>query len=377
MVELGRPRRQDGEVSEYHGTLEENMSEVRNLFEEERSLGWMVEMSDKEVQEACGWKLYIASLAVVTEKDKIRLVHDATNKVQVNNRIRARDQARSPAREMRTLQREWQERRGGAKMFAVIGDASKAHRGIKVKEEDWGYQACRLQPGRVWLNTVGTGFSWMLLGTTGLGSGDQEMILVFADDAAMFAASAKEIGATILLWVALGVPWKWSKIRGGQEVDWIGNGLSVANFRLGISEKRARWIRDWVSKTLEKGFAEMRNFGVLGRLCFAVGALDYLRPIAAPLFAWAAAVGTKATARLPWSVSFLLRFVADNVHEEGKGLCGEAARGTPGTCFYGGRKCRRSACMCWRLELSWGMPPGASTVVLVGADAGLSGPRER
>ena len=27
-------------------------------------------------------KLYIASLAVVTEKDKIRLVHDATNQVQ-------------------------------------------------------------------------------------------------------------------------------------------------------------------------------------------------------------------------------------------------------------------------------------------------------
>ena len=93
----------------------------------------------------------------MTEKDKIRLVHDATNKVQVDNRIRVRDQARPPgAGEMRTLQRERQERRGGAKMFAVIGDASKAHRRIKVKEEDWGYQACRREPGRVWLNTVGT-----------------------------------------------------------------------------------------------------------------------------------------------------------------------------------------------------------------------------
>ena len=144
-------------VSENYGTLEENMSEVRKLFEEERSLGWMVEMSDKEAQEACGEKLYIASLAVVTEKDEIRLVHDATNKVQVNNRIRVRDQARSPgARERRTLLREWQERRGGAKMFAVIGDASKAHRRIMVKKEDWGCQACRLEPGRVWLNTVGT-----------------------------------------------------------------------------------------------------------------------------------------------------------------------------------------------------------------------------
>ena len=114
-------------VSEKCGTLEENMSEVRKLFEKERSLGWTVEMSDKEAQEAYGEKLYIASLAVVTEKIKLRLVHDATNKVQVNNRMRVRDQARSPGTgAMRTLLREWQERRGGAKMFAVIGEASKS-----------------------------------------------------------------------------------------------------------------------------------------------------------------------------------------------------------------------------------------------------------
>ena len=93
----------------------------------------MVEMSDEEAQKAYGKKLYIASLSVVTEKDKIRMVHDATHKVQVNNSIRVRDQTRSPgAGEMRTLLREWQERRDGAKMLAVIGDAPKAHRRIKV-----------------------------------------------------------------------------------------------------------------------------------------------------------------------------------------------------------------------------------------------------
>ena len=171
----------------------------------------MVEMSDKEAQEAHGEKLYIASLAVVTEKDRIRLVHDATNnKVQENNRTGVRDQARSPgAGEMRTPLREWQERRGGAKMCAVTGDASKAHRRIKVKEEDWGYQACRLEPGRVRLNTVGT-HGLASAGYCLLGSGDQK-ILLFADDAAMFGARAKkieEIGAMIFLWVALGVPWK-------------------------------------------------------------------------------------------------------------------------------------------------------------------------
>ena len=46
-----------------------------------------------------------------------------------------------------------------------------------------------------------------------------------------------------------------------------------------------------VSKTFEKGFAEMRDFhAVLGELGFAVSALDCLRFFTAPLFACAAAV---------------------------------------------------------------------------------------
>ena len=50
---------------------------------------------------------------------------------------------------MRAVLREWQERRPGQKLFALLGDASKAHRRIKVKESDWGYQACRLDPGNL------------------------------------------------------------------------------------------------------------------------------------------------------------------------------------------------------------------------------------
>ena len=70
-----------------------------------------------------------------------------------------------------------------------------------MKDEDWGDQARRLEPGRVWLNTMGTcalasaGHSWARLAGGVVvrlfchlqRSGDQE-ILLFADDAAMFAA---------------------------------------------------------------------------------------------------------------------------------------------------------------------------------------------
>eukprot|EP00974_Lingulodinium_polyedra_P081481 7889968-Lingulodinium_polyedra.AAC.1 len=47
-------------------------------------------------------------------------------------------------------------REAGRKLFGLAGDASKAHRRVKIRKEDWGYQACRLRPGRVWLNKVGT-----------------------------------------------------------------------------------------------------------------------------------------------------------------------------------------------------------------------------
>ena len=137
---------------------------MRKLFEEERRLGWMVEVSDKEAQEACGEKLS-TSLAVVIGKDRFRLVQDATNKVQVNNRI-VRDQARSPdAGEMRTLPRE----------RAVIGDASEAY----GREGGLGVPSLPTGTGPSMAEHRGDlrfGFSRMLLGTTGQWRGGTSLL---------------------------------------------------------------------------------------------------------------------------------------------------------------------------------------------------------
>ena len=47
----------------------------------------------------------------------------------------------------------------------------------------------------------------------------------------------------------------------------------------------------WVEKTLEAGTVEMADFrAVLGRLGFAVGALDHLKPFLSPLYAWMSSV---------------------------------------------------------------------------------------
>ena len=322
--------------SENYGTVAEHRDKVQALFEEEQAAGWMEEMTDAEAQRRFGDKLYIASLAVIEEKDKVRVVHDGTNGVQVNNRIRVRDQVRSPgAGELRALLRERQEVGGGRKWLALLGDASKAHRRIKVRREDWGLQGCRLEPGKVWVNKVGTygvasaGYYWARLAAGALvrmfyyilGGGGQEALL-FSDDLMMLAGRAseiKELGAMVFLWVALGVPFKWAKFRGGQEVDWIGYWVSFSQFRLGISASRAQWVRGWIAKILEEGSVNINDFhSFLGRICFIIGALDFLRPFVAPLFAWAASVGRQGNPLIPWSVSFLLRYLSDGLDEQGR-----------------------------------------------------------
>ena len=99
--------------------------------------------------------------------------------------------------------REKHERSQGLKQFLLMGDVSKAHRRVKVKEEDWGYQACRLHPGKVWVNCVGTygiasaGYWWGRLAAGLLvrlfyylvgGTGDQDMFL-YSDDFLITAGS--------------------------------------------------------------------------------------------------------------------------------------------------------------------------------------------
>ena len=93
-----------------YSSVEPHLEEVESLFREEAKEGWMVEMTDQDAFCRFGDRLHVASLAVVAEKDKIRVVHDASSGVHVNNRIKVRDQLRCPgAGEMKYLMRERRE----------------------------------------------------------------------------------------------------------------------------------------------------------------------------------------------------------------------------------------------------------------------------
>jgi hypothetical protein len=312
-----------------------HLDAVRRLFLEEERLGWMVELSEEDARKQYGDKLFIAALGVVEEKDKIRVVHDGSNKVHVNHRIKVLDQVRCPgAGELRAILRERAE--AGRRSFAILGDVSKAHRRIKVQESDWGYQACQIDAGKVWLNKVGTygmnpaAYWWGRLAAAVIvrlpyylaGKDSLMEFLLYVDDWLILATGKEEIilaGAILHLLSALGVPWRWDKCRGGTQVEWIGYWADLWEGRLGLSVRRATWLAVWMRTQVREGTVDMKDFtAVLGRLCFAMGPLEYLRPFISPLFAWAAAVGAHGRAQVPWSVAFLFEFLSLELEGEGR-----------------------------------------------------------
>ena len=227
-------------------------------------------------------------------------------------------------------------KREGSRFFSILGDGSKAHRRIKVRPKDWGYQACKLTKGTVWLNKVGTygigsaAYWWgraaagflVRLGYYLAGRGNEVELLLYADDFLWVARRKSGIaflGEYLLLLLALGVPFRWDKFRGGTAVEWVGFWIDLWEGEIGISEKRAAWLISWMRYRIGEGRADMRDFtAVLGRLCFTMGPVDFLRPFIAPLFAWASAVGPRGQHLLPWSVLFLLSFLAKELEGEGR-----------------------------------------------------------
>eukprot|EP00974_Lingulodinium_polyedra_P091674 8885066-Lingulodinium_polyedra.AAC.1 len=68
---------------------------------------------------------------------------------------------------------------------------------------------------------------------------------------------------------------------------------------------------------VEEGAIDAYDFSqVVGRLGFAMGPLEFLRPFIAPLYAWSASVGRKGKIQLPWSIAFIFKFLAEELRGE-------------------------------------------------------------
>ena len=118
-------------------------------------------------------------------------------------------------------------------------------------------------------------------------------------------------------------PIAWHKV-GGVVVQWIGYQLDLGHFSVGISDRKRRWIKDWIARKRAEGGVVGRELkAALGRLPFVVGALKHVRPFLGPLYAWSSAMAAGTFAAFPDALSILLDFVMNEVDIDAASASGE------------------------------------------------------
>ena len=127
-------------------TISGSEAQVLKQFEAEQQEGMMLALEPDDAHQRYQDTLCVASLGGDEKEDgSIRVLHDGTHGTLANNRIRLRDQPRSPcSRELERVMQDAKEEGGGH--IALTADNNRAHRRVKTDELDWGTQACRLSP---------------------------------------------------------------------------------------------------------------------------------------------------------------------------------------------------------------------------------------
>ena len=322
-----------------YSSVAEHAEWVRQHLEEEVREGLMEKIAVKDLENRYGKNVAIASLAVIYDpiSEKRRLVHDATHKVRVNHRIRCRDKLRMPGpREKFYLLDKY--RQSGEVPFSIIADVSKAHRRVRHKSEEHGLLACKISEGDefAYVNKVGTfgvssaAYWWTRLFATCLRAAHYLMdqaesgeVLTYADDVELLGANKMErrgITKFLIILTALGTPFKWEKLRGGLETDWIGFHTNYALKQLGLSVKRSEWITSWCNKIVSSlRILPAEMVAGLGRLGYAANALYWEKPFLGPIYAWTSAIARRnGMARVPWAVALLLSWIARRLSEGGR-----------------------------------------------------------
>jgi len=323
--------------TENHKSAGEYAEAVKQQFETEIAEGLMAKYTRAEFSERFGERAAISALAVIEDKGKIRVLHDGTHGTCVNNRIRVRDRVRMPTvREVKVLLREFKTSGRTPRLF--LADVAKAHRRVKVREEDWGLQACKLEgdPDTVYVNKVGTfgvssaAYWWARLLAMVVRAAAAVVgpllydLLTFADDLSFFAgdeeAEDQVMLAVLIMW-SWGLPFKAAKFRGGMQEDWIGLHIDTALLAVGLSESRAAWVVRWIEGAIERGSILPREFmAALGRIGFAVLALDHDKPLLGPLYAWSASIQKRGAkpALIPWAIRLWLEWIARKYRAGGR-----------------------------------------------------------
>ena len=362
--------------AENYASVGPHVAAVKSKFKEDEEAGLMREFSDDEFSRTFGAHTAISSLAVLVEKDKLRVLHDGTHKTMVNHRIKCLDKVRMPGvREKHCLLRTFQAAKQNP--LCILGDVKNAHRLIKIVPEEWGMLACRVEPGKVWVNCVGTfgvasaAYWWSRLSgciircVYGLlGPSNPLDMLLYADDLELLGVDSVERRSMVLALFylsILGVPMKLSKFHGGFRAEWIGLYVDYTTYSLGLSEKRAGWLINWIQEVLAKGCVGSRDFaGALGRLGFAVTALFYEKPFLGVLYMWSGSISRAEVevASIPWAVRLILSWLARRLQGMGRVQLVPPVAVPGGELFRSDAKAEAGRAVVGGWECANGTPPG-------------------
>ena len=142
-----------------YSSASKHMEQVRSQLEKDLEKGDLIRMSLADARKRYGARLKVASLAAVpkdAEWNEVRVVHDASNGVEVNHRIRLSSQMRFPLFDDLEAVLHQFIKEADVRKLMMAYDYKGAHRLVPIHEDDWGLQACRLDgEGEVlYLNTV-------------------------------------------------------------------------------------------------------------------------------------------------------------------------------------------------------------------------------
>jgi hypothetical protein len=272
------------ENSEWQANYSTSMDRRQDLilrFEKDEALNMMKSMTFKEAKKRWGSRLKVAAIGAVEQVGKEwRFTHDATHGVRVNHYIKPRDKIRSPmGGDVKRTVADIEEEPSGGIAFSLIFDVARAHRKVAVAEDDWGLQACTTKEAppvdsqddeeEVKVNTVCTygvgsaAYWWSRIGGAAIrmlhyiiGRWASFWLLFYADDG-MLTAKGRNFYEVLIAAMALltvfGFPLKWEKLGGGITFDWIGYWVDTERFRVGVSARRAAWLREWGAHARDKG----------------------------------------------------------------------------------------------------------------------------
>ncbi len=315
---------------ENYASVRPHKDELKRQLEELVAAGLHLRLSPEEFKSR--WPHgTVASLGAVTSlKDgelSVRLVFDGTHGVDVNRRIRVRDQERPPSAADAKAYLAAQAKRRRTTL-GLAADAKSAHRTIMVSEADWGHQAARAEDGNdVYVATCGTfgtssiAYWWNRLASAAvrlthyLADADDELwILLLADDFKIESSSSRPKRAVVfvlLLLNFLGIDIQWRKVQGGSTIAWVGYEFRLWDHALGISAGRADWAIKFCHRVAHDGMVRVGELREgLGRLGYIAGALDFDRPFLGPIYTFVSLFPPLAVRPLPLYVASCLRYFA-------------------------------------------------------------------